>query len=323
MIFTKEQYKDHVFYVGISGGKDSTATALYMIYRSGIDPSRIILDFCDTGNEDPLTYAYIAYISQNIHPVHVTQPPLGFWELASKKKRFPARRARFCTERLKVIPTAKRIASLIEHSKVLMVSGIRRDEGKAHNDRGNLEQLYFDDTYGVFKYLPIYDLTLDQVWDLIAAHIPIKDITDLVSRDPFLTEEDKVHINKEIVRTGVPCNPLYHMGASRVGCFPCINSTKAEVRAMQKYRPQRVDFIEDAENAMNNRNGFSSFFAIKTTPPQYRTKMLITAKGEVVNVPPIREVVKWSLTGWGGKQMRLPLHFSPVRESCDKRGLCE
>lgn len=47
--------------IGISGGKDSTATALYAIENIE-EPLRFV--FCDTGIESPATYEYIAYLDE-------------------------------------------------------------------------------------------------------------------------------------------------------------------------------------------------------------------------------------------------------------------
>ena len=47
--------------VSISGGKDSTATALLAIER-GVENLRFV--FCDTGLEAPVTYDYLDYLEQ-------------------------------------------------------------------------------------------------------------------------------------------------------------------------------------------------------------------------------------------------------------------
>lgn len=52
---------DVIDVVGISGGKDSTATALYAIENLETPPRFV---FCDTGIEAPVTYEYIAYLDE-------------------------------------------------------------------------------------------------------------------------------------------------------------------------------------------------------------------------------------------------------------------
>ena len=45
-----------VNYCGLSGGKDSSATALWLIHESGIPRESIRFTFCDTGNEHEWVY---------------------------------------------------------------------------------------------------------------------------------------------------------------------------------------------------------------------------------------------------------------------------
>ena len=93
------------YHMGVSGGKDSTATLLWLIYESGWPTDRIRVTFCDTDNEDTLTYNYLAMLSERVYPIQTIQYELGFYELARKKKRFPGAKSRFCTVNLKVIPS--------------------------------------------------------------------------------------------------------------------------------------------------------------------------------------------------------------------------
>ena len=52
---------DVIDIVGISGGKDSTATALFYIESMQERPRFV---FCDTGIESPATYEYVAYLDE-------------------------------------------------------------------------------------------------------------------------------------------------------------------------------------------------------------------------------------------------------------------
>ena len=54
-----------IYHVGLSGGKDSTALALWVRYESGLPQDRVRFSFCDSGNEDPLTYAYLGYLGEH------------------------------------------------------------------------------------------------------------------------------------------------------------------------------------------------------------------------------------------------------------------
>ena len=53
-----------VNYCGLSGGKDSTATALWLIHESGLPRETIRFTFCDTVNEHVYTYAHVMMLSR-------------------------------------------------------------------------------------------------------------------------------------------------------------------------------------------------------------------------------------------------------------------
>ena len=317
-----------IYHLGVSGGKDSTAAMLWLIYESGWPTSRMIVTFCDTDNEDSLTYNYLALLSERVFPIETVYPELGFYELALKKRRFPSRKARFCTEMLKIVPSMKHIEVLKKRGKVLILNGVRRAEGRSSNNRGDLPQFFHDDTYGCDRFMPIYEWSIEDIWEAHKKHMDPEDVLDLIRNDEFINEKNKAQLVERQQRHGVPRNPLYDMGARRVGCFPCINSAKKEIRAISMYRPERIDFIEQKERSfIDNPNKYSTMFAKKTVPERWRTKEVVTAKGAVVKVATIRDVVEWSKTAWGASQFSF--EFSDFDDDydtglhCDMRGMCE
>ncbi len=317
-----------IYHLGVSGGKDSTAALLWLVYESGWPLSRLRVTFCDTNNEDALTYAYLAMLAERVYPIEYVFPQRDFWELAQKKKRFPARKARFCTQHLKIIPSMQHIERLKERGRILLMSGVRRDEGRATNDRGDLEQFDHDDTYGCDKFLPIYELDISEVWGLHQRHLDTADVLSLLEHDEQMSLGTKIELSEKMLEHGVPRNPLYDMGARRVGCFPCIFSAKREIRAMAKYRPARIEFIDDMEHSVTNPynadNPFSSFFARDTVPEWCRTRPIVTSRGEEMNVASIHDVVTWSHTSWGAKQFEMDFRAFPEENMiCDMRGMCE
>lgn len=58
-----------VYHIGISGGKDSTALLLWMIYESGIPREQMIATFCDTQNEAKETYEHIVMLRRGFASV--------------------------------------------------------------------------------------------------------------------------------------------------------------------------------------------------------------------------------------------------------------
>lgn len=258
-------------YCGISGGKDSAATALKLAHEMDVPRESIRLTACNTHNENDLTYRHIQYLSDyfvslGIAPIEWLEPELGFFDLARKKKRFPSRKARFCTQFLKVIPSRNDVMRLIaEGHEVIVHSGVRAGESR---DRAKLVERGFDDMFGCTVNRPILRWSLQ---DVFAIHD----------------------------RYGVKLNPLYGLGFRRVGCFPCINSNKREVRLISIHFPEVIDRLEQEEKSFPNP--ISTFFARKTVPLRFRSFEVMTRKGKMV-VATIRDVVRWSHTGKGAKE---------------------
>ena len=331
-------------FVGMSGGKDSTALALWARFKSGWPLHRITFGFMDTDNEDSLTYAYLAYVSSVLAPARIVtyDPGTGFYDLCYKKHRFPAAKSRFCTEELKIKPKHRLFATWLEQGHTpLNVTGVRAAEAHNSNDRGSAT--YFDNEVFALSaaergklfgdeqkrnYIlpicrPIVDWTADQVWNIHREYLDLEAVLQLVEYDPDL--EHKGKIIDRMLRDRIPYNPLYAMGASRVGCFPCINSRKAEIRAMALHRPARIDYIRVMESWVGSgRDGadISSFFPIDVAPATFRSKRVVTKAGEVMHVSTIDDVVRWSKTKWGGKEV-LPDESPDQPSACRIGADCE
>jgi len=109
--------------LSLSGGKDSTALAIYM--RDRIPEMEYV--FCDTEQELPETYEYLdrleAYLGKEI--VRLKHDGKGFEELLQARRGFlPSARIRWCTEYLKIKPFEKYVADDLCYNYV----GIRADE---------------------------------------------------------------------------------------------------------------------------------------------------------------------------------------------------
>jgi 3'-phosphoadenosine 5'-phosphosulfate sulfotransferase (PAPS reductase)/FAD synthetase len=108
--------------LSLSGGKDSTALALYM--RDRVPKMEYV--FCDTGKELKETYEYLerlgVYLGKSI--TYIT-PEVSFDDLLRQRRNFlPSPQVRWCTEYLKIKPLERYIGD----DKVLMYIGIRADE---------------------------------------------------------------------------------------------------------------------------------------------------------------------------------------------------
>jgi 3'-phosphoadenosine 5'-phosphosulfate sulfotransferase (PAPS reductase)/FAD synthetase len=109
---------------GISGGKDSTALAIYM--RDRVPNMEYF--FCDTGAELKETYEYIDRVEVYLgKPVHRLNPERDFdhW-LQIFGNYLPSSRMRWCTRKLKIEPFEKFVGT----DPVVSYVGIRADEDR-------------------------------------------------------------------------------------------------------------------------------------------------------------------------------------------------
>jgi 3'-phosphoadenosine 5'-phosphosulfate sulfotransferase (PAPS reductase)/FAD synthetase len=265
-------------HIGVSGGKDSTALLLWAVHESGYPLESLRVSFCDTGNENQITYDYVKMLSEKVHPIEWLKPELGFYELAHKKKRFPSRKARFCTQHLKMLPTQRHVWKMVEEGhEVLLHSGVRAAESA---DRAKLPEREWDGFFALPVFRPLLKWSIAEVWEMHRKY-------------------------------GIPPNPLYAQGFKRCGCFPCINSCKEEVRLIAKHFPERIEKLSQEEKSFDTRNGISTFFVPKTVPEGQRSKEIVTAKGAAMKVATIEDVVRWSRTERGGKQYVMDLESEP------------
>ena len=109
--------------LSLSGGKDSTALAIYMRDRI----SELEYVFCDTEKELPETYDYLNLLEVYLgkHIVYLKHDGRGFDDLLKARRGFlPSPQVRWCTEHLKIKPFEKYIGDDQCYSYV----GIRADE---------------------------------------------------------------------------------------------------------------------------------------------------------------------------------------------------
>ena len=196
----------------VSGGKDSAALSLWLT-EQGIEHDRV---FMDTGWEHPATYEYLrGPLTNAIGPIIELRGPLSLAELAKKKGMFPSRRKRYCTDLLKMAPLKAWFDS--QHGDLINAVGIRADESAA---RAKMAEWEWSQGLDVETWRPLIRWSFSDVVAIHSAH-------------------------------GLAPNPLYLLGAERVGCFPCIAAGRDELRLMARIWPERIDEIRELEAAVN------------------------------------------------------------------------
>ena len=182
--------------VGFSGGKDSTVVAhLAFEMLLALPPSErtrpIHLVSNDTLVESPLVMRHIERVQAEIRdaaqawrlPVTVVttrpEPSATFWvNLIGRGYPSPNRSFRWCTDRMKIMPTSRYIRDQVAASgEVILLLGVRRDESATragsvarYDNGGRLNR--HNDLPGCMVYRPIVDLTTDEVWEFLGSTNP-------------------------------------------------------------------------------------------------------------------------------------------------------
>lgn len=278
--------------VGFSGGADSQACLNWVLDR--FPKEDVIATFADTGNEHPITLEHVQYINDHVHPIAMIQPivadmagrandqiealglkpddPLDFSLMAVLKGFFPMTKHRFCTDHLKLHPQIRWTKANLPDRVFERYIGVRRDESAS---RADVDEREWDDQFDCWINRPLATWTKAQVFEYI---------------------ESK----------GQQVNPLYRMGFERVGCAPCINSRKSDVRLWAARFPEMIDKIRAWERRVGK-----PFF-----PP---------GKVPGLEAAWIDAVVDWARTTRGGRQFGLPLLEADIQAGVcmSKYGLCE
>lgn len=264
--------------VGFSGGIDSQACARWVLNR--FPKEDVILTNSNAGgNEHPLTDEFVGWYSANVHPVvkvngiiadmwvtpgfaetkgYDSNAELTFETMIRIKGRSPSRKAQFCTEKLKLAPQKRWINQTFgpggefEGWDYVRYTGVRRDESGA---RSQTPYQQWDDWYDCPLFAPLMDWPKQFCFDFIKAH-------------------------------GEQINPLYAMGFNRVGCAPCINSSKEDILNWHMRAPEMIDKIRGWEERTQR-----TFFAP-------------CVPGKHTNT--VDEVVEWAKTSRGGAATAVP-----------------
>lgn len=323
--------------VNISGGKDSTACYLLAL-RSG-RPFRAVM--ADTGNEHPITIEYAAGLHEKTGgppvefvradfseriaakrayveahwsrkgvPDHIvaqaidTLKPTGnpFLDLVIWKGRFPSRMAQFCTEFLKQEAVAQQVIDpALLRGPVVQWLGVRRAESLARRHAPMWQTVRTPGLHAMRYYRPLIHWSAENVFSFAAMH-------------------------------GLDPNPLYLQGMGRVGCFPCINASKEEIRAIATRFPEAIDRIAEWERLAGraSKRGAATFFPPGKTPASRRLSEYLKAIDDPADRasasacaqwPTAHEVAAWSTTGHGGRQMEI--NFDDGVSCTSQYGLCE
>lgn len=214
-ILWKKLFEEKVpIVVSFSGGKDSTAMCLWLLYESGISKEQLHFVYADTGWEHPGTYMTLLRMAER-HPVRIIRSE-KYHDLEGlmRKRGIPRQRARFCTQELKVIPMRNFVKKFDEAVEAL---GLRHEEGTHYNKRGEVPEFQLNTGTMMYTWYPVRHFTLLDVYD--------------------------IHKKYDF-----PLNNVYSKGFERASCVPCIFSRKAELKLISEQFPERIDIIREIED---------------------------------------------------------------------------
>lgn len=246
----------------------------------GIEHERV---FMDTGWEHAATYEYLrGPLTDKLGPITEIRGELDFVQLVEKKGLFPSRVMRFCTEMLKVVPVQRWLATRTDAGEDLVNAvGIRRAESRA---RSTMDEWEWSDGFDLEVWRPLV------TW----------------------TAEDVAAIHR---RHGLEMNPLYAMGASRVGCWPCIHARKSEIALVARLDPGRIDQIRELERQLNEAGSARDLASGRDVKLR---SMFWHHGARGKNVPiTIDEAIEWANSKRGEWQP------PGEGEGCMRYGLCE
>ncbi len=274
--------RDVLVVVSASGGKDSTA--LLLALREASVPFRAV--FADTQWEAAETYEYLDLLRARICPIDVVAAPGGMVGKMRVRAGFARAVSGGAPQSSRSSPCAATTTTRQAKTGLDTVStvGIRAAESNA---RAQMPVWEDSDDWGGYVWRPLLDWTIG---DVLAIH----------------------H------RHGVPVNPLYRRGHNRVGCYPCVFSNKEEIRLIALHAPKRIRQIAALERELTAERSVRN----RERPGRYAhpraTFFLSFDRG---GPKPIREVVAWSKTERGGRQ--LPLIQGAPTGGCYRWGLCD
>jgi hypothetical protein len=118
---------------------------------------------------------------------------------------------------------------------------------------------------------------------------------------------------------GVEPNPLYKMGMSRVGCWPCIHANLRDMKAYLVATPEIRERLITAESRMREKTGKGdrTFFRHGMIPDRF-CSVHVERHGKMIGIPRAEDVFRYIESV---DEDQLPL--LPARSCMSVYNLCE
>lgn len=323
--------------VSMSGGKDSTATALMALEQHGQENCRFV--FADTGNEHAQTYEYALEYLPSVLGIKVDVVKADFTDEFATKRANLARLAAgepesavYGKRKFQYPWTAEAAARALE---------LLHPTGNPYLDMCMLKggfpsrKRQFCTQYLKTEPLTEYALGLIDsgyaVWSWQGVRIDESDSrrTRLQGTGACVKAFDVVggglfnyrpilrwpveDVFEAHATAGIEPNPLYRQGMNRVGCMPCINAAKAELAEIARRFPEEVERLAEWERLVSS----------VTRPRSPVSFFHMGTQGHSGQASTIWAVVEWSKTTRGGRQYDLLEPTYDANACSSAYGLCE
>jgi 3'-phosphoadenosine 5'-phosphosulfate sulfotransferase (PAPS reductase)/FAD synthetase len=282
--------------VGFSGGADSQATALWVRQRFPAEDI-ILLNTNAGGNEHPITDWFIQDYSEKVFPVTVIKPLIrDLGGVGTKDGATGRRRAEFQPDDELTFDRLAYIKGRFPGNTSRFCTEYLKLAPQKRWMEENLAGVEVERYVGVRR---------DESRARSTAACEQYDDYFLCKLHRPIVEWTKPQVFDFLKEHGEEVNPLYKMGFGRVGCAPCILSGKQDIRLWAARFPEMIDKIRVWEKD----TGLTFFYP--------------KVPGMKLNW--IDDVVAWSRTERGGKQLSLPLVEEEVAAGgcMSQWGLCE
>lgn len=303
--------------ISLSGGKDSTAILLLAIER-GVPNIKPV--FADTGHEHKITYEYVQYLNDKVHPVTIVKADFSD-DIESRRK--------FLQEIVDGTRVDNRGKRRWDAESAANALETLHPTGNAFLDlcllKGMFPTTVFRFCSEKLKRNPVMEQVLmpmmedgNVIWnwqgiraDESASRAKLPELDEvgggLWNYRPILkwTAEDCFAIHR---KHNVEPNPLYKMGMSRVGCMPCIHARKDELLEIGRRFPQELSRVQQWEEMVSSVQ----------KPGASGATLFHKSRGGT-----IWQAVEWSKTSKGGKQIDILRNESDGPMCSSIYGLCE
>lgn len=313
--------------VSMSGGKDSTATALLALETEARESIRFV--FADTGNEHPAVYAYLTYLEQalDITIIRLKRDFTDWWW----------RRRDYVRDVWPVKLVAKDGLAADQAASIVARALATYEKGPTGNPyldlcilKGRFPSRRAQFCTQFLKTEPLTEWAMDLIdqghivwsWQGVRAEespgrakaAEFEEVGGGLFNYRPIKRWTAYDVFEAHRAAGIEPNPLYKLGMPRVGCMPCINANKNEIAEIARRFPEEMDRIEEWESLVGlagKRADISSFFP---APEDGR------AERQGRN---IRQVIRWAQTTRGGKQFDLLRATEELKACSSAYGLCE